>query len=84
MKALGRWNGEPRAVVVRERESDGRELKRVTCVVDMGGTYGHRLMVRLLGSRCDVGEHGVVRVATQPGTRWRVVAWESDEPKGAA
>ena len=85
MNALGQWNGEPRAVVVRERQRDGLELQRVTCEVDAHGTHsGPRVVLRLLGSRCDVGDHGVVRVATQPGTRLRVVAWVADEPDGAA
>ena len=83
MKALGPWRGEPRAVVVRERESDGLELQRVTCE-----TVPVRMCIRprarLLGSMCSVDEHGVVLVKTQPGTRWRVVAWVADEPDGAA
>ena len=80
MSALGRWNGEQRAVVVRERVTDGIELQRVTCAV----FRKWKPEVVLMGSRHVVPPDGVLNVRANPGARWRVVAWVSAKPDGAA
>ena len=81
MRALGRWNGEQRAVVVRERVTDGLELAREVCDVER---LGSPVVVVLCGGRYVVPADGVLRIAAQGGTRWRVVAWVSAKPDGAA